>query len=198
MPHALHLQIIPHLLHFHIFYSSFWKYKHLFSVKSHLFPCCMDPLHYPASTCPWEQCCCWRPPAWHTCCWPQDLLHLQASPRWPHKKRLWMNPLHGERQQNSSCCGTWGRTSPRVGNSSVPWDKCCAGWDLHDQLFTAKQPATSLMQQCVLQWDFVTRCPFCNEKHAGGGQKVRRYSVILVVWRIFEREKKKSPLLKLN
>lgn len=85
-----------------------------------------------------------------------------------------------------------------LGNSSMPWDKCCTEWDLYDQLFTAKQFATSLMQQRVLQWDLVTRCPRCpfpNEKRAGGGQKVKWYSVI-VVWRILER--KKNPLLKLN
>lgn len=80
---------------------------------------------------------------------------------WPRKKCLCMNPLYGEKLQN---CSSWSNcsetSSPLVVNRSMPWNKCCTGWNFHDQLSTAKQPATSLMQQRVLQWDFVvTRCP---------------------------------------
>lgn len=76
--------------------------------------------------------------------------------QWPRERCLCMNPLYGQKLQNCSSCSNYSEnSSPLVRNRPMPWNKCCTGWNFHDQLSMAEQPATSLMQQCVLQWDFV-------------------------------------------
>lgn len=78
----------PHLLFFIL------KVQMLFSVKSHLFLCCMAPLHYPASICPQEQC--WRPPV----CTPAAGCRIFPSSCRPVQRAAWSSPGACKHQEN--------------------------------------------------------------------------------------------------